>query len=144
MRKGVWENTSKKSHRWRVKNKTTFLSEHTCANPHMHNTGKSLEGTFSLNMSCDALSYGGGVQTIPLVKQRLQNSQNVWNSQSVSHLLLAQTNQSQVVCTCVGVTGPLPSFVRDIVNKRSIFRFYFPNFLTRQIITFKSSKWLSD
>lgn len=38
VRKGVWENTSKKSHRWRVKNKTAFLSEHTY--PHMH-TGKS-------------------------------------------------------------------------------------------------------
>lgn len=31
-------------------------------------------------MSCNALSCGGGgAQTIPLVKQRLQNSQNVWN-----------------------------------------------------------------
>lgn len=31
-------------------------------------------------MPHNALSVGGGVQTIPLVKQRLQNSQNVWNS----------------------------------------------------------------
>lgn len=31
-------------------------------------------------MSCHALSCGGGgAQTIPLVKQRLQNSRNVWN-----------------------------------------------------------------
>lgn len=34
-------------------------------------------------MSCNALSCGGGgAQTIPLVKQRLQNSQNVWNPEA--------------------------------------------------------------
>lgn len=37
-------------------------------------------------VSCDALSHGGGAQTVPLVKQRLQNSQNVWNSPE-SHIV---------------------------------------------------------
>lgn len=37
-------------------------------------------------VSCDALGHGGGAQTVPLVKQRLQNSQNVWNSPE-SHIV---------------------------------------------------------
>lgn len=45
------------------------------------------EGSLGLNLSCDALGYsGGGVQTIPLVKQRQRNLQNVWNS-PVSHIV---------------------------------------------------------
>lgn len=58
---------------------------HMCKPSHAHRRTFAEEGTCSLNISCNALSYGGGVETNPLVKQWLQISQNVWNFE-VSHI----------------------------------------------------------
>lgn len=49
-------------------------------------------------------SYGGGVQTIPLVKQRLQNSQNVWNSK-VSHIFHLPKQIKGSLCAHVFKSG---------------------------------------
>lgn len=52
-----------------------------CKPSHVEQTeGGGWGGGGVLGMSRNALSCGGGgAQTVPLVKQRLQNSQNVWN-----------------------------------------------------------------
>lgn len=61
----------RKSHRWRVKNKkAAFLSEHTCAKPHMR-AGKYLEGGgHAAVWICPAMhsALGGGVWTIHTCK----------------------------------------------------------------------------
>lgn len=60
---------------------------HSWVNTHVQTLTCTEEGSLGLNLSCDALgSSGGGVQTIPLVKQRLRYLQNVWNS-PVSHIV---------------------------------------------------------
>lgn len=70
--------------------KPAFLSELARAKPHMHGAGKSglkKEAVGGADREVHLATEGGGAQTIRLVKQRLRNLQNVWNSSSVSSLL---------------------------------------------------------
>lgn len=120
-----------KSGRWRVKNKTAFLSEHTCANRShaQHEQIFTGGGALGLNMSCDALIYreGGGVQTIPTCKTKFTKCLEFW---SVSRLSLAQTNQKKAACA--RMCGRQEKGL-------SYLSFYSPNFLT----VFHTSRWSS-
>lgn len=54
-------------------------------------------------LGCTQTAGGGGAQTISLVKQRLQISQNVWNSKVSQYVvrLSKQIEQQCSVCTRV-------------------------------------------
>lgn len=117
----------KRSHRRRVENKAAFLSELTRANPHMHDDAGSsrLKGR-TLGLNASALGWkggGGGAQTIRLVKRRLQNSQNVWNSASVSHppALSCPHKSKAAPCAGVEVQSPPATSEPDTVNKLLFF-----------------------
>lgn len=141
VRKGLWENTSKKSHRWRVKNKNHIPEwTHMCKPSHaQHRQIFTEEGTFSLNMSCDALSYGGGVQTIPLVKQRLRNSQNVWNS-TVSHIFHLPKQIKGSLCAHVWKSRVRYLLLCQTTSTKKVYLSFY--FLTPQIIyNIHFSRW---
>lgn len=93
VRKGVWENTSKKSHRWRVKNKSTFLSERTCASPH---TRMQKERGSVLFEICPTQQWrGGGGLHPPTCKTLLAKFTKCLEFSSVSHPLPASTNRER-------------------------------------------------
>lgn len=118
MKRTLGKYLKEKSHRWRVKNKTTFLSEHTCANPHMHNTGTSLlerEHSVWIWPAMHSATGGWGSDD-PTCKTTAAKFTKCLEFKSVSHLSLAQTNQKQPVCTRVEVRSPPATFVPGIVN----------------------------
>lgn len=92
VRKGVWENTSKKSHRWRVKNKSTFLSERTCASPH---TRMQKERGSVLFEICPTQQWRGGGLHPPTCKTLLAKFTKCLEFSSVSHPLPASTNRER-------------------------------------------------
>lgn len=106
--KGVWENTSKEKPQMAGKEQNHIPEwTHMCKSSHAQRQIFLGEGTCSLNTSCEAVSYGGGAPTIP---QRLQNSQNVWNSE-VSHIFhLPKQIRGRLVCKLVKVRSPLLFF----------------------------------
>lgn len=107
VRKGVWENTSKK--------KPQMVGEEQNHIPEWTHMCKTLTCTTQANLywrgnvqpeyvlRCTQLQ-GGGARTIPLVKQRLQNSQNVWNLK-VSHIFHFPKQIKGSLCAHVWTSG---------------------------------------
>lgn len=120
----LWENTSKlKPHMVHYKQqplqKKTHILEraHMCKPSHVEQTEA---GSFS--MSRNALSYGGGgAQTIPLVKQWLQNSQNVWNPKA-SHIFHLPKQIRSSLCVHMWKTGVLQQLLPESANTLPFFQ----------------------
>lgn len=120
--------------------KPTFLSEHTCAMCKPSHIEQTEAGSFG--MSCNALGHGGGgSQTIPLVKQWLQNSQNVWNPGAAHFFRLPKQIRSSL-CVHMWKTGVLQQLLPESVNMLPFFQCAFLPFSCTQFyldyITFYS------
>lgn len=120
-----WENTSKlKPHMVHYKQhppprKKAHILErtHMCKPSHVEQTEAG-----SFGMSRNALSYGGGgAQTIPLVKQWLQNSRNVWNPEA-SHIFHLPKQIHSSLCAHMWKTGVVQQLLPESVNTLAFFQ----------------------
>lgn len=127
VRKGLWENTSKK----KATDGGRRTKPHSWVNTHVQTLTCTTQanlcwrGNVRSEYVLRCTRVWGRSSDNPTCKTTAAKFPKCLEFRSVSHPSLAQANQRQPVCTCVDVRSPLPSSV----NRKVYLSFYFPNFL---------------